>query len=181
MRTDGVGLLTSLGHYHHRLELERLDHPTPKSEIGVIASSLHVVRWGRKVGSPKNWEVPQNHDFEVIEPVNLGQLLILKCPRFLEMGIPKWLTRQICRLTRKFHYAYRFVDKNRTNTRFASVRASARSTRRAEANRVFVLDLTTKRYVCKRLASLHKFLVKREICVVKREICVVRYHDFGTR
>ena len=131
--------------------------PHPDRQIWDRGHSFVASR-SEKVGPPQNWEVPQNHDFEVIEPVNLGQLLILKCPRFLEMVIPKWLTRQICRLTRKFHYAYRFVDKNRTNTRFASVRASARSTRRAEANRVFVLDLTTKRYVCKRLASLHKFV-----------------------
>ena len=54
---------------------------------------------------------------------------------------------------------YRFVDSIPEQIRyFASVRASARSPRRAEANRVFVLILTTKRYVLERLASLRKFL-----------------------
>ena len=54
---------------------------------------------------------------------------------------------------------YRFVDWIPEQIRsFVSARAPARSPRRAEANRVFVLILTTKRYVLKLVASLRKFL-----------------------
>ena len=125
--------------------------PHPDRQIWDRGHSFVASR-SEKVGPPQNWEVPQNHDFEVIEPVNLGQLLILKCPRFLEMVIPKWLTRQISRLTRNLcsearrSQTYRFVVKSRTNTRFASARRALRADARTEANRVFVLFLSTKRY-----------------------------------